>query len=72
MAPSAYYPIEVRRHALRWPAERPLTFSQVDPETRGFVAQLTHGKIAWTSPGQPEVDCEIDATPLWATAGNFI
>lgn len=49
-----------------------LIFSQVDAQGRGFVAQLTGGHIVWTSAGQPDVDCELAPTPLWATGGDFI
>lgn len=49
-----------------------LVFSQVDAQGRGFVAQLEDAHILWTSAGQPDVDCELATTPLWATGGDFI
>ncbi|MES1175709.1 MAG: hypothetical protein ABUL62_15415 [Myxococcales bacterium] len=49
-----------------------LTFEQVDPVGRGFVAFLTREFVAWTGPDGKETDCDYDPMRLWATAGDFL
>jgi hypothetical protein len=49
-----------------------LTFEQVDPAGRAFVAYLARGYVTWTDPTEKETNCELDPMRLWATAGDFI
>jgi hypothetical protein len=49
-----------------------VTFTQVDPAGRAFVASLTRPSVAWKDATGTETDCDLDPMELWATPGNFL
>lgn len=49
-----------------------ITFTQVDLESRAFVASLEDGKIDWAGDAGSSFSCSTLDGPLWAVAGNFL
>lgn len=49
-----------------------VTFTQVDPAGRAFVAFLTREFVAWKDAAGTRTDCDYDPMQLWATPGDFL
>lgn len=49
-----------------------VTFTQVDLDSRAFVASLEDGKIDWAGDAGSSFSCSTLDGPLWAVAGNFL
>lgn len=49
-----------------------LTFTQVDLDSRAFVASLENGKVDWAGDSGSSFRCSALDGPLWAVAGNFL
>ncbi|MEO6600289.1 MAG: hypothetical protein ABIQ16_10485 [Polyangiaceae bacterium] len=65
-------PIEVEGARYTATLEGSLTFKQVDPAGRAFVALLTGEFVTWKDASGTPTDCGFDPMDLWATAGDFL